>query len=193
MAISRGRPKQGKLVVSAAQAERLRQLARQSRRVRSVAFRARIVLGCAAGESNSAVARRLKTTNFTVGFWRHRFIAGGLEALGDQARPGAPRQIGDEAIERVVRLALETTPKAATHWSTRQMAAQTGLSQSTISRIWRAFGLQPQRSQTFQLSSSDPLLVEKVRDIVGLYMNPPDHAVVLCVDEKSQIQLGVGA
>jgi len=129
----------------------------------------------------------LRTTGFTVGFWRNRFIAEGVAGLGDEPRPGAPRQIGDEEIEQVVRLTLEKTPQGATHWSTRMLAARTGFSQSSISRIWRAFGLKPHRSESFQLSA-DPLLIDKVRDIVGLYLNPPDHAMVLAVDEKSQIQ-----
>jgi transposase len=183
----RGRPKKRELVVTEPQRAELEQLARQSRGSRSVAFRARIILGCANGLSNAAVARKLHTTGFTAGFWRNRFIAEGVAGLGDEPRPGAPRQIGDEEIEQVVRLTLEKTPKGATHWSTRMLAARTGFSQSSISRIWRAFGLKPHRSETFQLSS-DSLLVEKVRDIVGLYLNPPDHAMVLAVDEKSQIQ-----
>lgn len=187
MANLRGRPKKQQLVVSDVEAQELKRLAQQSRSQRALSFRARILLQCASGKSNAAVARQLKTTGFTVGFWRKRFIAGGIESLWDEPRPGAPRQIGDEDVERVVKLTLESAPKAATHWSTRGLAEKTGLSQSAISRIWRAFGLQPHRSQTFQLSS-DPWLVEKVRDIVGLYMNPPDHALVLCVDEKSQIQ-----
>ncbi len=162
-------------------------MARQSRSARSVAFRARIVLECAGGASNAAVAAKLRTTGFTVGLWRNRFIAEGVVGLGDEPRPGAPREIGDEKVEQVVRLTLEKTPKGATHWSSRMLAARTGLSQSTISRIWRAFGLKPHRTESFQLST-DPLLIDKVRDIVGLYLDPPHHALVLCVDEKSQIQ-----
>lgn len=187
MANPRGRPKKRELIVSDAQREELQRIARQSRSRRSVAFRARIILRCAVGTDNAAVARSLKTTGFTVGFWRKRFIAGGVNALLDEPRPGAPRKLGDDAIERVVKLTLESVPKGATHWSTRSLADKTGMSQSAISRIWRAFGLQPHRTKSFQLSS-DPFLVEKVRDIVGLYMNPPDHAVVVCVDEKTQIQ-----
>ncbi len=187
MANPRGRPKKHELVVSETQTQELKRLAQQSRSQRALSFRARIILQCGSGKSNATVARQLKTTAFTVGFWRKRFIAGGIERLLDEPRPGAPRQIGDDDVERVVKLTLESVPKGATHWSTRGLAEKTGLSQSAISRIWRAFGLQPHRSQTFQLSN-DPLLVEKVRDIVGLYMNPPDHALVLCVDEKSQIQ-----
>jgi transposase len=183
----RGRPKKQELMVNDSQTRELGRLAQQCRSHRALAFRAKIVLQCATDKSNAAVAKQLKTTGFTVGFWRQRFIAGGVDSLFDEPRPGAPRTIEDEDVEWVVKLTLESTPKAATHWSTRGLAEKTGLSQSAISRIWRAFGLQPHRSQNFQLSS-DPFLVAKVRDIVGLYMNPPDHALVLCVDEKSQIQ-----
>src|ERR1022692_1984269 len=183
----RGRPRKRELVVSAEQKVTLRQLLQQPRNSRSLAFRARIILECARGQSNASVAAKLRTTGFTVGMWRNRFIGGGIAALGDEVRPGAPRQIGDERVERAVRLPLEEAPKGATHWSSRALAARTGLSQSTVSRIWRAFGLRPHRSEPFQLSN-DPLLVDKVRDIVGLYLDPPHHALVLCVDEKSQIQ-----
>lgn len=182
-----GRPKKHELVVSAGQRVELERMARQSRSARSAAFRARIILECAGGASNAAVAAKLRTTGFTVGLWRNRFIAEGIAGLGDEPRPGAPREIGDEKIERVVRMTLEKTPKGATHWSSRTLAAKTGMSQSTISRIWRAFGLKPHRAEGFQLCS-DPLLIDKVRDIVGLYLDPPHHALVLCVDEKSQIQ-----
>ena len=183
----RGRPKKHELEVSALQRVELERIARQSRSARSVAFRARIVLECAGGASNAAVAAKLRTTGFTVGLRRNRFIAEGVVGLGDEPRPGAPREIGDEKVEQVVRLTLEKTPQGATHWSSRMLAARTGLSQSTISRIWRAFGLKPHRTESFQLST-DPLLIDKVRDIVGLYLDPPHHALVLCVDEKSQIQ-----
>jgi len=183
----RGRPKKHELLVSQVQQEELGRLARQSRSSQSVAFRARIILACAAGLSNAAAAAKLHTSTGTVGLWRNRFIAEGVAGLGDEPRPGAPREIGDEKIEQVVRLTLEKTPKGASHWSSRMLASKTGLSQSTISRIWRAFGLKPHRTEGFQLSS-DPLLIDKVRDIVGLYLDPPHHALVLCVDEKSQIQ-----
>ena len=183
----RGRPKKHELEVSALQRVELERIARQSRSARSVSFRARIVLECAGGASNAAVAAKLRTTGFTVGLWRNRFIAEGVVGLGDEPRPGAPREIGDEKVEQVVRLTLEKTPRGTTHWSSRMLAARTGLSQSTISRIWRAFGLKPHRTESFQLST-DPLLIDKVRDIVGLYLDPPHHALVLCVDEKSQIQ-----
>ena len=174
-------------MVNSAQRAELERMARQSRSARSVAFRARIILECREGTSNAAVAAKLRTTGFTVGLWRNRFIAAGVAGLGDVPRPGAPREIGDEKVEQVVRLTLEKTPQGATHWSSRMLAARTGLSQSTISRIWRAFGLKPHRAESFQLSK-DPLLIDKVRDIVGLYLDPPHHALVLCVDEKSQIQ-----
>jgi transposase len=133
------------------------------------------------------VAKFLRLTPLTVGKWRARFLRDRLEGLYDEPRPGAPRRITDDEIEKVVVQTLESKPRGATHWSTRSMAKQTGLSHATISRIWRAFRLQPHRTETYKLSP-DPLLIEKVRDIVGLYVNPPEHAVVLCVDEKSQIQ-----
>jgi transposase len=152
-----------------------------------LAFRARIVLRCAEGGTDIEVAASLRTTRLTVGKWRRRFIAKRVDGLLDEARPGTPRQIGDDDIEGLITKTLETTPKGRTHWSTRSMAKAVGVSHSTVSRVWRAFGLQPHRTESFRLSQ-DPLLVEKVRDIVGLYMHPPDNAVVLCVDEKSQIQ-----
>src|SRR5258708_30827788 len=187
MSNPRGRPKQREVVGSPEAKITLRQLQQQPGGSGSVAFRGRIVLECASGESNAAVAAKLRTTGFTVGMWRNRFITEGMVGLGDEMRPGAPRQIGDDVGERAVGLTLEEAPKGATHWSSRALAARTGLSQSTVSRIWRALGLRPHRSETFQLSN-DPLLVDKVRDIVGLSLNPPHHALVLCVDEKSQIQ-----
>jgi transposase len=152
----RGRPKKHELLVSPVQRAELERIGRQSRSARSVAFRARIVLECAGGASNAAVAAKLRTTGFTVGLWRNRFIAEGIAGLGDEPRPGAPREVGDEKVEQVVRLTMEKTPKGATHWSSRMLAARTGLSQSTISRIWRAFGLKPHRTESFQLSN-DPL------------------------------------
>jgi len=181
-----GRPKKLQLMVSESQRKELEEIVK-GRRNRSLVFRARIVLKCSEGMSNTAVASVTRTTPFTVGYWRNRFIGGGVNALRDEPRPGAPRKIGDEKVEEVVRTVLETKPKGATHWSTRMMAQNLGLSQSTVSRIWRAFGLKPHRSETFQISK-DPYFIEKVRDIVGLYMSPPVNALVLCVDEKSQIQ-----
>jgi transposase len=145
------------------------------------------VLRCATGQPNQDVAREVGVTRLTVGRWRQRFVVKRLDGLLDEPRPGAPRTVTDAAVERVVRLTLETTPPDATHWSTRAMAKRCGLSQSAVSRIWRAFALRPHRVETFKLSK-DPLFIEKVRDIVGLYLDPPDKALVLCVDEKSQIQ-----
>jgi transposase len=145
------------------------------------------VLGCADEPSNKAVAARLGVCAATVGTWRNRFVARRLDGLVDEPRPGAPRTVTDADVERVVTRTLETKPKTATHWSTRGMAKATGLSQSAVSRIWRAFGLKPHRSETFKLST-DPYFVEKVRDVVGLYMSPPERAIVLSVDEKSQVQ-----
>jgi transposase len=153
----------------------------------ALALRARIVLACSEGGFDKDVARRLHINRGTVGKWRVRFLEKRTDGLLDEPRPGAPRKISDTHVERVITLTLESKPKDATHWSTRAMARRAGLSQSAISRIWRAFGLQPHRSESFKLST-DPLFVEKVRDIVGLYLNPPDKALVLCLDEKSQIQ-----
>lgn len=160
---------------------------RRRKTARGLAQRAAIILECVEGLSNVAVAKRLRVSRITVGKWRSRFVRSRLDGLLDEPRPGAPRSVSDATVEQIVTLTLERTPRGATHWSTREMAKKTGLSHMTVSRIWRAFGLQPHRSETFKLSP-DPLLVEKVRDIVGLYMNPPDNAFVVCVDEKSQIQ-----
>ncbi|MFC1662124.1 IS630 family transposase [Gemmatimonadota bacterium] len=160
---------------------------RRPKTAQALAQRAQIVLRCAEGRSNGDVAEQLGLTRQTVGKWRDRFVRAGVDGLMDEPRPGAPRTITDEDVERVITLTLESTPQDATHWSTRSMAKASGLSQSAISRIWRAFALQPHRTETFKLST-DPLFIEKVRDIVGLYLNPPDRALVLCVDEKSQIQ-----
>jgi len=165
----------------------LRGWARRPTTAQAHALRARIILACVDGRSNGEVAEDLAVTRQTVGKWRQRFVEKRLNGLVDAPRPGTPRTITDEDVERVIASALEQTPKGATHWSTRSMAAATGLSQSSISRIWRAFSLQPHRVETFKLSN-DPLFVSKVRDIVGLYLNPPDQALVLCVDEKSQMQ-----
>lgn len=181
-----GRPKT-RLVLRADEREQLSSMAHRSRSAPLLARRARLVLACASGQPNTAVARQLRVTPGTVGKWRARFVADRLAGLLDEPRPGAPRRLTDTQVEQVVVRTLEATPRAATHWSTRGMAQATGLSRMTISRIWHAFGLQPHRSETFKLSP-DPLLIDKVRDIVGLYINPPAHAVVLCVDEKAQIQ-----
>jgi transposase len=181
-----GRPKQP-LVLSKEERDRLESLAHRARSEPLLARRARVVLACAEGLDNKAAARKLRCSKGMVGKWRARFLAGRLEGLYDEPRPGAPRQIGDDQVELVVIRTLESTPRGQTHWSTRELAKATGLGRMTISRIWRAFGLQPHRSESFKLSP-DPLLIEKVRDIVGLYLNPPDRAMVFCVDEKSQIQ-----
>lgn len=181
-----GRPKTP-LTLSAQEQGALESLARRSRSAPQLARRARIVLACAGGLDNKAVAKKLRLTPQTVGRWRGRFVNNRIDGLHDEPRPGAPRSVTDAQVEAVVIRTLETTPRGETHWSVRSMAKATGMSRMTISRIWKAFGLQPHRTQSFKLSP-DPLLVEKVRDVVGLYMNPPEHALVLCVDEKSQIQ-----
>jgi transposase len=167
--------------------ETLERWARRAKTAQAVAQRARLILGCAAGRTNTIVAHELRLTKQTVGKWRHRFLARRLDGLLDEPRPGAPRTITDAQVERVLTRTLESTPVDATHWSTRSMAQASGLSRSAVHRIWRAFALQPHRTETFKLSA-DPLFIEKVRDIVGLYLQPPDRALVLCVDEKSQIQ-----
>jgi transposase len=153
----------------------------------ALAMRARIVLRCAEGGHDGTIAEDLNVCRAMVGRWRRRFAKKRLDGLLDEPRPGAPRSISDGDVERVVIATLETTPRGATHWSTRDMAKHVGLSHSSIGRIWRAFGLAPHKSETFTLSN-DPLFIDKVRDIVGLYLHPPDRAVVLCVDEKSQVQ-----
>jgi transposase len=181
-----GRPKTP-LTLSAQERRALESLARRSRSAPQLARRARIVLSCAGGLDNKTVAKKLRLTPQTVGRWRGRFVRDRIDGLHDEPRPGAPRTVTDAQVEAVVIRTLETTPRGATHWSVRSMAKATGMSRMTISRIWKAFGLQPHRTESFKLSP-DPLLVEKVRDVVGLYMNPPEHALVLCVDEKSQIQ-----
>jgi len=167
--------------------DKLQEWARRPKTAQRLALRARIVLDCADGMENRQVAQPLGITDQTVCKWRERFRTAGLEGLADEPRPGAPRTITDARVEALITRTLETAPPQGTHWSTRTMADATGLSQSAISRIWRAFSLQPHRVEAFKLSS-DPFFVEKVRDIVGLYLNPPERALVLCVDEKSQVQ-----
>jgi len=181
-----GRPK-AELVLSGTEREQLMALTLRRKTAQALALRARIVLGCAEGADNKTVAARQRVTKQTVGKWRSRFIEQRLDGLLDAPRPGAPRTIDDARVDAVIAKTLESVPAGATHWSTRSMAREAGLSQTAVSRIWRAFGLQPHRQETFKLSS-DPLFVEKVRDIVGLYLDPPDKALVICVDEKSQIQ-----
>ena len=152
-----------------------------------LATRARIVLACAEGLENKRVAAKLRACSATVGTWRRRFVERRLEGLADEPRPGAPRTITDADVERVVTKTLETRPKDSTHWSTRGMPEAAGMSQTAVARIWRSFGLKPHLRETFKLSA-DPFFVEKVRDVVGLYLAPPERAIVLCVDEKSQVQ-----
>jgi transposase len=184
---ARGRPKT-ELVLSAGEREQLERWARRRKSAQALALRSRIVLACAGGQTNRGVAERERVTEQTVGKWRRRFIERRLDGLVDEPRPGQPRKISDEQVEAVIVKTLETRPPdGGTHWSTRQMAAASGLNQTAVSRIWRAFSLQPHRVEHWKLSK-DPLFVEKVRDIVGLYLDPPERAMVLCVDEKSQIQ-----
>jgi transposase len=175
------------LILSDDESRTLKAWASRPKSTQRLATRARIVLACAEGLDNKGVAARLGVCTATVGTWRQRFVERRLEGLADEPRPGAPRTISDADVERVVTRTLETKPKAATHWSTRGMAQAAGLSQSSVGRIWRAFGLKPHQTRSFKLST-DPYFVEKVRDIVGLYMSPPERAIVLCVDEKSQVQ-----
>jgi transposase len=181
-----GRPTKP-LHVTAEEREKLTMLARRRKSSQAMAMRARIVLGCDEGASNGVVAKRLHISSATVCKWRERFRLRRLEGLLDEPRPGAPRSITDRQVEEVVTRTLESMPENSTHWSSRLMAEKTGLSQTAIVRIWHAFGLHPHRVENFKFSK-DPQFVGEVRDIVGLYMNPPDHAIVLCVDEKSQVQ-----
>ncbi len=181
-----GRPK-APLILTDDECVKLKSWANRPTSAQRLALRARIVLACAQGADNKTVAKTLRITPHTVGKWRARFLADRLEGLADEPRPGAPRSLSDAQIEEVITRTLETKPDNATHWSTRTMAQRVGLSQSAIVRIWHAFGLQPHKSETFKLSS-DPFFVEKVRDVVGLYLHPPQRAIVLSVDEKSQVQ-----
>jgi putative transposase len=181
-----GRPKAA-LVLNPQQREQLESLASSRSLPAGLVRRARIILLSAAGKTNMQIARQMGLTNATVGKWRRRFLEQDVSGWHDELRPGRPRPISDERVARLVRKTLETKPKDGTHWSVRQIAEQTRVSKSTVHRIWQAFGLEPHRQKHFKLST-DPFFVEKVRDIVGLYLNPPENAVVLCVDEKSQIQ-----
>lgn len=167
--------------------EMLQQWSRRPKTVQSLAQRARMILACDEGKSNIAIATSLHVHKSTVRKWRNRFLKKGIDGLLDEPRPGTPRRLSDAEVERVLTMTLETTPQNATHWSTRSLAAACGLSSSSVHRVWRAFALAPHRSESFKLST-DPLFIDKVRDIVGLYLDPPDKALVLCVDEKSQIQ-----
>lgn len=180
-------PRAVEIVLSDEERVRLEGWARRRNSAHGLATRSRIVLCAADGVANSEIAARLAVSRTTVRMWRDRFAADRLDGLFDEPRPGQPRTISDAKVEEVITKTLETTPKDATHWSTRSMAAEVGLNQTAVHRIWKAFGLQPHRQETWKLSR-DPLFIDKVRDVVGLYLAPPERAVVLCVDEKSQIQ-----
>src|SRR3954451_12296523 len=180
-------PQRAEVVLDREQRETLERWARRPKSSQALAFRCRVVLAAAEGRSSTEIAAELGCSGSTVGRWRGRVARRGLGGLHDEPRPGKPRSISDEDVERLIVKTLEEQPANATHWSTRSMAAATGMSQSAISRIWRAFALKPHQVETFKLSP-DPQFIDKVRDIVGLYLNPPEAAVVICVDEKSQIQ-----
>jgi len=180
-------PKPISIVLTAQERRRLEGWATRHKTEQALALRARIILAAADGEANTGIADKLRIRRLTVVKWRSRFLADRIEGLVDGRRSGAPRKISDEAVEQAINKTLSERPRDATHWSTRALAKETGLSRATVHRIWRAFGLQPHRTETFKLSK-DPDLTLKLRDIVGLYLNPPDRALVLCVDEKSQIQ-----
>jgi transposase len=180
-------PRRTEIVLGDEERELLERWARRPKSSQALAFRCRLVLAAGEGLSSNEVAARLGCSPNTVSKWRVRFAERGIDGLHDEPRPGKPRLISDQAVERVIVKTLEEQPRDATHWSTRSMAAATGMSQSAVSRIWRAFGLKPHQTESFKLSP-DPQFIDKVRDIAGLYVNPPQAAVVLCVDEKSQIQ-----
>jgi transposase len=175
------------IVLDDAERGELTALTRKHGAPQVLAERARIVLAAASGLNNKEIAAKVGVCAATAGTWRSRFVEKRMEGLYDEPRPGAPREIGDDEITSLILKTLETRPRGATHWSLRTMAKEVGHAPSTVHRIWHAFGLQPHRSETFKLSS-DPLFVEKVRDIVALYLSPPERAIVLCVDEKSQVQ-----
>jgi transposase len=184
--MSKGRPV-SKINLSQEEFEKLRLIGRRPKSAQGMALRANIILSCGQDKTNQAVAQELGVCVHTVGKWRRRFAAERMAGLVDAPRSGAPREISDQKVEEVVTKTLETTPPARTHWSSWQMAKEAGISQHSVRRIWQAFGLKPHLVKSFKLST-DPMFVEKVRDIVGLYLNPPDKAIVLCVDEKSQTQ-----
>jgi transposase len=180
-------PHAAEIVLTADERAELEGWARRRTSAAGLAMRSRIVLAAAEGESNTVLAARLGLSISTVRRWRNRFVVDRCDGLLDEPRPGRPRVVGDEQIKELITTTLENAPPDATHWSTRAMAEHLGLSQSMVSRVWRAFGLAPHKQDSWKLSK-DPLFVEKVRDVVGLYLNPPERAVVLCVDEKTQIQ-----
>jgi len=182
-----GRPQERALVLSEGEREELGRLARSRSAAHGLVRRAHIILASAEGEANTVIAERLGVSNPTICHWRKTYFDQGIAGLYGEARPGRPRTHDEEAVAQLLRTVLETKPTDGTHWSVRSAAAATGLSKSTVARMLTLFGVQPHRSKSFKLST-DPLFVDKLRDIVGLYLNPPDHAVVLCVDEKSQIQ-----
>lgn len=175
------------VVLSAAERAFLESQVRRHKAPRSLSDRCRIILLCADGLASKGVAQQIGVHEHTVGKWRRKFVRTRIEGLSDEYRPGRPRTVSDAQVAAVIERTLQSTPKDATHWSIRSMAKEVGLSHTTIRRIWTAFGLQPHRSETFKLST-DPLFVDKVQDIVGLYLSPPNRAIVLCVGEKSQIQ-----
>src|SRR5947209_9890646 len=185
--LSKGGRSNSPLILNDDEPQKLQTWPSRPKTTQRLAMRARIILACAEGLENKTVAASLRVNAVTVGKWRQRFLDDRLEGLADEPRPGAPRTITDAKVEEVVTKTLEEKPKAATHWSTRRMAEAVGLSQSAIVRVWHAFGLKPHLREAFKLSS-DPFFVEKVRDVVGLYMSPPENAIVLSVDEKSQVQ-----
>ncbi len=180
-------PQLRELKLTAQETDQLLEWTRRHKTSQALALRSRIILACAEGQNNTEVAKSCRVIRQTVGKWRGRFVEHRLDGLLDEPRPGAPRRHGDAKIEQLIATTLNERPREATHWSTRLLAKKLHVSQSTVSRVWRAFGLQPHRAETFKLST-DPLFIDKVRDIVGLYLNPPTKAMVLCVDEKSQIQ-----
>lgn len=184
--MANGRPLKP-LTLSSRQREELIALSRSRTMPHALVIRARIILLADKGCSNSDIAEKLKLSKPTVGIWRKRYLEQCLPGLYDEPRPGGPRSIQDDQIANLIKKTLQTKPKDGTHWTCRAIAEETKLSKSTVHRVWKAFGLQPHRQKHFKLST-DPFFVEKVRDIVGLYLNPPDKAMVLCVDEKTQIQ-----